>query len=442
MRHRIDVPMWWLRRSLTAAAVVGAVLALPAQVPAQSLLDRTPNVTGGWIGAPHTVYFTFLHRFNNSGAPLRQIINRPTFLLAYRTPIPLLVGAQYATRSDVVDRIPNEWEAFARYGVLSQDAGHPLDVAVQAAYNHAAESLDGELSAAARFGPVRLLATGRALQHAYGGDTRFGVGGGATLRFANWVAVAGDAVHLIDADVDLAWGVGVQIGIPLTPHSLSIQATNTNSATLQGSSRGASETRWGFEFTVPITLARYFGGGRAQPPPVVDPATPPIATDSAIRAVLVDSITRALREEYELRRREDSLRFALRGDSAQLTTQLDSARRAARQDSIRRAAADAQRRATEDTARRAAPAGRRVTAGMRNLAFAPARITIDAGTTVVWRNNDQVEHTVTATDRSWDSGIIRPGGTFQRTFSRAGTFDFYCTPHPFMKGVVVVRPAP
>jgi plastocyanin len=442
MRLRFLAPDPLLRRSVTASGLLVGLLAVAAPpVVAQSLLDRTPNLTGGWVGAPHSVYFTFLHRFNNSGAPLRQIVNRPTFLLAYAAPVPLLIGAQYATRSDVVDRYPNEWEAFARYRLLSQGAGHPLDVAAQAAYNVAAESLDGELSAAARIGPFRLLAAGRALQSGYGGDARFAVGGGATLRLGNWFALAADVARLVDPEPEekTAWGVGLQFGIPLTPHSLSLQATNTNSATLQGASRGGENTRWGFEFTVPITLARYFG--RRQPPPVVDPATPPPDPDAAIRAVLVDSITRALRLEYEARRREDSLRITLRGDSVRLRLELDSLRRAARADSLRRAAADAARRAAEDSARRAQPV-RRVSAGMRNLAFEPARITVDVGTTIVWRNNDQVEHTVTASDRSWDSGIIRPGASWERTFTRPGSYDFYCTPHPFMKGVVIVRPAP
>jgi plastocyanin len=435
MQHRFVLRDRLLRRSILGSGLFASLLTNTAPAVAQSLLDRTPNVTGGWIGAPHSLHFTFLHRFNNSGAPLRQVINRPTFLLAYGASVPLLVGAQYATRSDVVERIPNEWEAFARYRLLSQNAGHPLDLAAQASYNLAAESLDGELSAAAQFGPLRVLATGRALPRAYGGDTRVAVGGGATFRFGNWIALAGDVVHLLDADEKTAWGVGLQFGIPLTPHSVSLQATNTNTATLQGSARGSSETRWGFEFTVPIALARYFG---RRPRVVVDPATPPVAPDSAIRAALVDSITRALRLEFEARRREDSLRITLRGDSARLAQQLDSIRRAAREDSVRRAAADAARRAAEDSARRAPT--RRVNAGMRNLAFEPARITVDAGTTVVWRNNDQVEHTVTASDRSWDSGIIRPGASWERTFTRPGNFDFYCTPHPFMKGVVIVSP--
>ena len=441
MRHRKETATSPRARWLVVPGLL-TVLAWPAA--GQSLLDRTPNVTGGWVGARNSVYFTFMHRFNNSGEPLRQVTNRPTFLLAYAPGFPVLIGAQYATRSDVVARIPNEWEAFARVRLLQEREGRPIEIAAQGAYNHAAESLDGELSAAARVGPLRVLGAARALQSGYGGDARFALAGGATLRLGNWFALAGDLGKLLDADSTekAAWGLGIHIGIPLTPHTLSLQATNTNTATLQGASRGADEIRWGFEFTVPVTLARYFGRRGADSPPVVDPAAPPMALDSATRAVLVDSITRAMRLQYEARIREDSLRFALRGDSARLAQQLDSVRRMAREDSIRRETA---RRAAQDSAQRAqaaAPPRATVRAGMRNLAYEPARLTVAAGTTIIWRNNDQVEHTVTAADRSWDSGTIRPGATWQRTFTRPGTYEFFCTPHPFMKGTVVVRPAP
>ena len=64
-----------------------------------------------------------------------------------------------------------------------------------------------------------------------------------------------------------AWSAGVHVAIPGTPHTLSIQATNTNTATLQGASRGTSQRRYGFEFTIPITLARYFGRRQPTPPP-------------------------------------------------------------------------------------------------------------------------------------------------------------------------------
>jgi len=86
-------------------------------------------------------------------------------------------------------------------------------------------------------------------------------------------------------------------------------------------------------------------------------------------------------------------------------------------------------------------AGRRdtVAAMMQDFIFQPARLNITAGTTIVWTNGGQVIHTVTAEDGSFDSGPIERGERRSITFSRAGTFSFHCTPHPFMRGVIVVR---
>jgi amicyanin len=67
------------------------------------------------------------------------------------------------------------------------------------------------------------------------------------------------------------------------------------------------------------------------------------------------------------------------------------------------------------------------------------RLQVTVGTTIEWTNNDPMPHTVTATDKSFDSGLIDPGKTYRHTFTKAGTFNFFCQPHPFMKGTVVVR---
>lgn len=436
--------MRWLTRYCAVCTLIllGLLAADSRSSAGQTLLERTPNLAGPWVGAPHSLHFNFLHRFNHSGAPVRQVTNRPTFLLAYGTPFNVLFGAQYATRSDVAARMPNEWELFGRYRPLEQDVGRPLDVAAELAYNVAAQSVDGQLSAARRFGAVRVLGAARALSAGYGGDARFALAGGATVRLGRWLALAADAGRLLDAAEDerAAWGVGLQFGIPLTPHSFSLQAGNTNSATLQGSSRGADEVRWGFEFTVPVAIQRYLG--RREPPPPVA-AAPVTDADSARRVAIIDSVTTVLEAEYARRWHADSLRFALRDDSIQLAVRLDSIRQAARQDSVRRAQAEAAQRAEAERARQEAARRRTelptVRAGMRNLAYQPARIEVPAGTTIIWQNNDQVEHTVTATDRSWNSGVIRPGETWQRTFTEPGTHAFFCTPHPFMTGVVVVR---
>jgi plastocyanin len=76
---------------------------------------------------------------------------------------------------------------------------------------------------------------------------------------------------------------------------------------------------------------------------------------------------------------------------------------------------------------------------VQDFVFGPGRLEVTAGTTIVWTNDGQLVHTVSAGDRSFESGPIEPGERRGITFSRAGTFPFHCTPHPFMRGVVVVR---
>ncbi|MEE8338284.1 MAG: cupredoxin family copper-binding protein [Dehalococcoidia bacterium] len=72
-----------------------------------------------------------------------------------------------------------------------------------------------------------------------------------------------------------------------------------------------------------------------------------------------------------------------------------------------------------------------------DIAF-EARIEVAVGSTITWTNQDGVVHTVTATDRSIDSGTFPQGQTYSLTFNSSGTFAYFCTVHPFMQGTVVV----
>lgn len=83
-----------------------------------------------------------------------------------------------------------------------------------------------------------------------------------------------------------------------------------------------------------------------------------------------------------------------------------------------------------------AAAGRVV---MQQYSFLPAELTVLAGTTVTWSNEDEAVHTVIAADKSWDSGRIPIGGTFSQTFTEPGTYEFVCSIHPAMKGTVTVQ---
>jgi plastocyanin len=72
--------------------------------------------------------------------------------------------------------------------------------------------------------------------------------------------------------------------------------------------------------------------------------------------------------------------------------------------------------------------------------YSPANFTVVIGVnnTVTWTNNDSAHHTVTATDNSFDSTDMAPGATFSYTFKTAGTYNYVCSYHIWMKGTVTV----
>ena len=76
---------------------------------------------------------------------------------------------------------------------------------------------------------------------------------------------------------------------------------------------------------------------------------------------------------------------------------------------------------------------------IQGYAFSPSSITINVGDTIVWTNYDSASHTVTSNDGTFDSGGISTGNTFSFTFTSAGTFNYYCAPHPNMTGSVTVQ---
>jgi len=70
--------------------------------------------------------------------------------------------------------------------------------------------------------------------------------------------------------------------------------------------------------------------------------------------------------------------------------------------------------------------------------FDVADIAVEPGTTVIWTNEGQVPHTVTADDGSFDSEELNPGDTYIVTFLGSGTVSYYCEIHPEMVGSVTV----
>jgi plastocyanin len=83
--------------------------------------------------------------------------------------------------------------------------------------------------------------------------------------------------------------------------------------------------------------------------------------------------------------------------------------------------------------------GAAASVAIKGFQFQPAELTVKAGDTVEWKNDDMVPHTVTADDGSFRSGKIAPGKTWTYKATKAGTFGYTCTPHPNMHGKLTVR---
>lgn len=87
----------------------------------------------------------------------------------------------------------------------------------------------------------------------------------------------------------------------------------------------------------------------------------------------------------------------------------------------------------------ATPSAQRVEVIISKLSFQPASKTIGKGSTIVWRNQDTVSHTVTAEDGSFNSGAIVAGDMFVQRFDKVKTYTYSCSIHPEMKGTIIVE---
>jgi plastocyanin len=89
----------------------------------------------------------------------------------------------------------------------------------------------------------------------------------------------------------------------------------------------------------------------------------------------------------------------------------------------------------------AAPTPKTYTVHIRDDAFNPPAVTVRAGDTVTFVNDDDDAHTATADDGSWDSEGLNQGQKWSHTFAKAGKVAYHCTVHPFMKATLVVQGA-
>jgi plastocyanin len=75
-----------------------------------------------------------------------------------------------------------------------------------------------------------------------------------------------------------------------------------------------------------------------------------------------------------------------------------------------------------------------------NFTFDPPILTMKAGTTVTWVNNDDIPHLVSEKDGKFRSSALDTGDKFSQTFSAVGTIEYFCAIHPHMTGKIVVEP--
>ena len=74
-----------------------------------------------------------------------------------------------------------------------------------------------------------------------------------------------------------------------------------------------------------------------------------------------------------------------------------------------------------------------------NFTFGPQTITVPAGTTVTWTNKDDIPHTSVSTEGVFKSKVLDTDEKFSYTFTKPGTYPYYCTIHPKMTGQIVVK---
>jgi plastocyanin len=80
-----------------------------------------------------------------------------------------------------------------------------------------------------------------------------------------------------------------------------------------------------------------------------------------------------------------------------------------------------------------------IVVNIENFSFGTATLTVPAGTTVIWINKDDVPHTVVSTEKAFSSSVLDTDDKFSYTFTKPGTYPYYCSVHPKMTAKVVVK---
>jgi len=76
---------------------------------------------------------------------------------------------------------------------------------------------------------------------------------------------------------------------------------------------------------------------------------------------------------------------------------------------------------------------------IQNYAFNPSTLTIQKAANVTWRNYDSVQHTVVSDSSAFSSPLLNTRATCTYQFNNSGSFPYYCSIHPYMKGTIIVK---
>jgi plastocyanin len=76
---------------------------------------------------------------------------------------------------------------------------------------------------------------------------------------------------------------------------------------------------------------------------------------------------------------------------------------------------------------------------IKNFLYRPEKVSVSAGDSISFTNEDSANHTATANDGSFDTGTLEQGDSKALTFEEPGTYAYICSFHPFMTGEVTVE---
>ncbi|HEX4575550.1 MAG TPA: plastocyanin/azurin family copper-binding protein [Gemmatimonadales bacterium] len=275
------------------AVLTVALVAAAAPLGAQSLLYRSANVGGTWVVAPGLVQFNFVHRFSVAPAPTHFVANAPTFTVATGVTAAVALGAEFATHSYIIGSAAgslssNETQVFARWRVRGGPEGSEgFHVALTPAYNLLAKSADGELAADWTRGAVTLEGAARLVGKPLGqSGARAAFGGGVVARVNRYVALSADVGSFVSPlNVLAAWSAALNLAIPGSPHTFSLEVSNALTGTIQGTSIGQRQRLYGFEFTIPLHLKRFAPWFHGSPrPTAAGAAAGPVAAEIQMAA--------------------------------------------------------------------------------------------------------------------------------------------------------------